>query len=191
MGQDQSAFFDAMQHEGVTPLKPKIRHQLARAKTDADLFDLRRKSATEGEDQGLTTAPIDWVHPLDPIEWCRDGVQHGVYRNLRLGKYQADSRLDIINKTPEQAKDELLPFLQESMRLGIRTVIINHGKGKLTSSPGNKLKSYLNCWLPQLAQVMCFHSAMPQHGGSGAVYVLLKKSDSSRRENLEKHAKRR
>lgn len=191
MGQDQSAFFEAMQHEGVTPLKPKIRHQLAKAKTDADLFDLRRKSATQGSDQGLTTDPIDWLHPLDPIEWCRKGVQQGVYRNLRLGKYQLDARLDLMNKTPAQAKEELVSFLNESMRLGIRTVLINHGKGKHASTIGNKLKSYLCNWLPQLDYVLCFHSCMPQHGGTGAVYILLKKSESARQANLEKHSRRR
>jgi len=32
---------------------------------------------------------------------------------------------------------------------------------------------------------------MPQHGGSGAVYLLLRKSDKKRQENWERHIGRR
>ena len=35
------------------------------------------------------------------------------------------------------------------------------------------LKGYVNQWLRDLEPVQAFHSAQPQHGGTGAVYVLL------------------
>ena len=45
-------------------------------------------------------------------------------------------------------------------------------------------------WLPQISEVLAFHSAQRHHGGTGAVYILLKKSDTKRKENLEKHQRR-
>jgi DNA-nicking Smr family endonuclease len=192
MGQDHNAFFEAMQKEGVTPIKPKIRQQLAKAKTDQDLADLRRKAALQGDDEeGLSLAPIEWLNPFDPLAWRRDGVQEGVYRNLRLGHYSVDARLDLFHRTPEQALDDVQGFVKECMDHNIRTVLINHGRSKSTDSKANKLKSYLNRWLKNMPEVMCFHSALAQHGGTGATYILLRKSDEARQANLEKHQKRR
>jgi hypothetical protein len=34
--------------------------------------------------------------------------------------------------------------------------------------------------------VQAFHSAQPQHGGTGAVYVLLRKSEEKKQENRER-----
>lgn len=36
-------------------------------------------------------------------------------------------------------------------------------------------KNLLNRWLPQMNEVIAFHSALPKDGGSGAIYVLLKR----------------
>ena len=52
------------------------------------------------------------------------------------------------------------------------------------------LKSYVSAWLPQLPAVMAIHSAERRHGGSGALYVLLRKSERKKAENRERHQKR-
>ncbi|MGY8862749.1 MAG: Smr/MutS family protein, partial [Pseudomonadales bacterium] len=38
------------------------------------------------------------------------------------------------------------------------------------------IKSHVNHWLQQLDAVLAFTSALPKDGGTGALYVLLKKS---------------
>ena len=53
------------------------------------------------------------------------------------------------------------------------------------------LKSYVNKWLPNLPEVMAFHSAQQHHGGAGAVYVLLKKNAEKKQENGERHLRGR
>ena len=68
--------------------------------------------------------------------------------------------------------------------------MILHGKGDRSSTPA-LLKSYVNKWLPALPQVMAFHSAQRHHGGAGAMYVLLKKSDDKKQENRERHMRGR
>ncbi len=189
-GSDTS-FLEMMQGEGVVPLKQTDRADLSDhlLKRDDESLQARRQAAVSGE-EGLTTGPIDLLHPLDPVEWKRDGVQEGVYRNLRLGKYQVDARLDLIRKSIPQCRDELLAFIQTCMRYDIRTLLVNHGRSKDAQGMGNRQKSYLNLWLQQLPEVMAFHSAQPQHGGIGAIYVLLSKSEQKRLENWEQHQKR-
>lgn len=192
MNESDTSFLEMMQGEGVTPLKAsdKVDVTQQKLKRDQDAFEARRKSAVAGEEDGLTTGPIDLLHPLDPVDWKRDGVQEGVYRNLRLGKYQVDARLDLIRKSIPQCRDELIAFLQECIKYDIRTVLINHGRSKDKVAMGNRQKSYLNLWLQMLPDVMAFHSAQLQHGGLGAIYVLLRKSEEKRLENWEKHQKR-
>ena len=46
-------------------------------------------------------------------------------------------------------------------------------------------------WLRELDVVQAFNSAQPQHGGTGAVYVLLRKSEEKKRENRERFSKGR
>lgn len=192
MTDTKDSFLEQMKSDGVKPIRPKSslnpRHRM---QLDADTLEARQRAATQGEQGGLTTGPIEWLNPLDPIEWRISGVQEGVYRNLRLGKYDIDARLDISSYSIPAARDELLRFIKECIKLDIRTVIIFHGRGKSAKAPGNKLKSYLNLWLRHIEDVMAFHSSQPQHGGTAATYLLLRKSQQARLNNLEKHQKRR
>jgi DNA-nicking Smr family endonuclease len=48
------------------------------------------------------------------------------------------------------------------------------------------LKGFVNQWLRDLDPVQAFHSARPEHGGTGAVYVLLAKSEAKKQENRER-----
>ena len=62
-------------------------------------------------------------------------------------------------------------------------------KGELSRTPG-RLKSYLAAWLEEHEQVIAFCSALRQHGGVGAVYVLVKKSVTSKEHNREQHGQK-
>lgn len=185
-------FMDMMMGEGVTPSKPSDKADLAGhndKRGDACLKE--RRQAAEGEvHEGLSTEQVSLLHPFDPLEWKRDGVQDGVYRNVRLGRYQSDARLDLHKKTPAQALDELIGFIAECSKFGIRSVVISHGRGNHESAAGNIMRSYLNQWLPHIPEVMAFHSAQKHHGGLAATYVLLRKNETQRLENWEQHQKR-
>ncbi len=192
MSNDDLDFSALMAGEGVEPLKRDARaelesHHEKRGEID---YEARRRAATDGEEEGLSTRYCQLVDPNDPLEWKRDGVQEGVYRNLRLGKYQVDARLDLFKKTVPQTRDELLAFIDECMKFGIRTVLVSHGRGKHKQAHGNVLKSFLNDWLPQIPHVMAYHSAQKQHGGLSAIYILLRKSEEERLANWEQHQKR-
>jgi DNA-nicking Smr family endonuclease len=72
------------------------------------------------------------------------------------------------------AKEALCQFITEAMHRQQRCVLIIHGKGGQQGTPP-VIKNLVNRWLPQINEVLAFYSALPKDGGSGAVYVLLKK----------------
>jgi DNA-nicking Smr family endonuclease len=179
--------------QGVKPLvQDRVVTRKSGHQPTANQLARRHAAITEmSQDENLlTTEYVEMVDPYDIIEFKRPGVQEGVYRKLRLGKYEVDAVLDLHRKTVEQARHEVFEFIRECSRLGVRTVMILHGKGDRSQQPA-LLKSYVNKWLPNLPAVMAFHSAQKHHGGAGAMYVLLKKSDAKKQENRERHLRGR
>ena len=79
--------------------------------------------------------------------------------------------------TVEQARSAVLNFLLYSRGHHHTCVRIIHGKGRFSPS-GAKLKNYVNCWLMQISWVLAFSSAHQRDGGTGAVYVLLRRNRS-------------
>ncbi len=129
------------------------------------------------------------LKPDDIIEYKKAGIQDGVYKKLRLGKYPLQARLDLHRKTLKQARDEVIHFIAQCIKMDLRTVLIVHGRGE-RSTPQALMKSFVASWLTQIDEVQCAHSAQRFHGGSGAVYLLLKKSKNQKSENRERHQKR-
>lgn len=133
----------------------------------------------------LDSQNITMVSPLDLLAFRRPGVQHGVYKNLRLGKYQIDATLDLHRMTVEEARVALFRFVQDCLDNDIRSAIITHGKGEGRQTPA-LLKSHVAHWLPQIDDVLAFHTAQKHHGSYGATYVLLKKSDRKKQQTKDK-----
>jgi DNA-nicking Smr family endonuclease len=174
--------------KGVKPIKVEAKVDLAKAHQDKINADKRRKAATEelAKDKNFLSGEyIEPVEPLSVLEFKRDGVQNGVYRNLRLGKYQIDARLDLHHMTIDQARNAVYQFIQDCMKHDIRCALITHGKGEGRSLPA-QLKSCLNHWLPQFEPVLAFHSAQKHHGWVGATYVMLRKSAKQKLEEWDK-----
>lgn len=184
---DFSEFQDAM--SGVTPIKVEERVTLNKSTTDSHSVLKRRLAATEVTEKDrnhLSGDYVDMVKPYDILEYKKDGVQEGVYRKFRLGKYDIDARLDLHRKTVEQARIEVFQFIEDAMKYDLRTLMILHGKGESEPVPA-LLKSWVKTWLPQFDDVLAFHSAQQHHGGTGAVYVMLRKSERKKQQTREKH----
>ncbi len=173
----------------VKPLKAPSRVALHKGRDTALARDARREAAARepGADNNfLSTADIDLLDPHYPLEFRRQGVQHGVFRKLKQGRYEIEARLDLHRMTVEQARSEVYDFIREAMKCDLRSVMIVHGKGRHLQSRGAVLKSYINLWLPQLEDVQAYVSAQPRHGGVGAVYLLLRKSERQKQENRDR-----
>ena len=124
-------------------------------------------------DDVFSTAEITDECP-DILSFSRSGLQHNVLKKLRQGKNPIEHALDLHGLTVEQARRELLEFLGECEAAEIRHAIIVHGKG-FRSKDKPIIKPMVNRWLRAADSILAFHSAQPKDGGSGAVYVLLKK----------------
>ena len=174
---DDNLFLQQMQN--VKPIKVDPKVALASARQDKTNTEKRRQVAIAELAKDKNFLSGEYIEPLAPLailEFKRDGVQLGVYRNLRLGKYQIDARLDLHNMTVEQARAAVFQFIKDCMTYSIRCALITHGKGEGREQPA-QLKSCVAHWLPQFDNVLAFHSAQQRHGASGATYILLRKSD--------------
>jgi DNA-nicking Smr family endonuclease len=111
----------------------------------------------------------------DELFHVRDGLPSTTLRRLRRGAFSIAAELDLHGYTLDQARAALTQFLQDAPRRVNCCVRIIHGKGY--GSPQGKpvLKNMLNRWLRQRDDVVAFCSALPRHGGTGALYVLLKR----------------
>ncbi|MCG8312198.1 MAG: DNA endonuclease SmrA [Pseudomonadales bacterium] len=181
--------------DGVKPIKQTKVGDVPSKQGPSDAQIARREAAVRehsGENNLLTMDAeyVEMVSPHDILEYKKPGVQDGVYRKLRLGKYETEAVLDLHRKSVKQAREEVYDFITTCMAHSLRTVMILHGKGE-RSDPPALLKSYVNKWLPSLDNVMAYHSAQLRHGGSGALYVLLRKSDHQKMQNRIKHSKGR
>ena len=163
---DEDIFAEEM--SGVKPLGREARVRLIKDRLSADQQKGRQLAAV-GEEATLNPLVDDGVMPLDAwhvLEFKRPGIQNGVYRKLRLGHYQIDARLDLHRLAVTQARDEVFSFIEEATSLGLRTLLIVHGKGQ-SKAQGDctaVLKGYVDHWLRELEAVQAFHSAQAAHG---------------------------
>ncbi len=110
----------------------------------------------------------------DGLSFHRHGVGPEVVTRLRRGHWAIQRELDLHGLRREQAREELAGFLREARRRGWRCLRVVHGKG--LGSPGREpvLKSKVQRWLGQHADVLAFTQASAPEGGAGALIVLLR-----------------
>jgi DNA-nicking Smr family endonuclease len=115
--------------------------------------------------------------PLAPIE-------RRLKRELGRGRGAIDAALDLHGLTQAEAHHALRDFLRRSQTRGARLVIIVTGKGGPRDEPGpwpnerGVLRRLTPHWLrePDLSTVVLgFEEAGRAHGGSGALYVRLRR----------------
>jgi DNA-nicking Smr family endonuclease len=195
---DEDLFREAMQD--VKPLsaaKPVVDNRLldkpldknSRAKpTEAQL---RARLAAMGIKKAeapdyMTLGEVPPVEPRDFLAWRREGVQELVADRLRKGSYVPKDSLDLHGERVKKSRDMVHEFLVECHTKGHRCVRIVHGRGEKGEVKA-RLKSYVNAWLTGHPLVNAFVSATREHGGTGAVFVLLKKSKEARDLTREQH----
>jgi len=185
---DQDSNLFKQEVAGVVPLKQEKVEDIKSKPVPSEAQLKSREAAIQSqkkEANGLTLDEVEPVGPHDIIGFKLDGIQDGVYKKLRLGKYDIHAVLDLHRRTLKQARQAVFEFVRESVDHDLRTVMILHGKGEFSDPPA-LLKSYVNCWLPGMHEVLAFHSATKHQGGAGAVVVLLRKS-GKKHESRERH----
>lgn len=135
---------------------PHRRERLAEA---LDLLDSPFEPATEAG---------------DVLSFARPGVASRTVKKLRRGQFIVEGQLDLHGMTAPEAHFALERFLTHATHNRMRCVRVIHGKGFGSRSGRPVIKSKVNLWLRVDTRVVAYCSAPQEHGGTGAVNLLLK-----------------
>lgn len=169
---EKSRFRKAMQD--VRQLTGQPRAELDAAKPRATARFTSRDNA-EVMRQSLGGSPLPGeIQTGEEMLYARPGLPAKVMRKLRRGQYAIENECDLHGLNAEQAKHLLVEFIDESLATGSRCVRVVHGKGLGSGPAGPVIKPLVGSYLRHRAEVLAYVTTLPAHGGSGAVYVLLK-----------------
>lgn len=105
------------------------------------------------------------------------GLDAKIFRKLKAGEMSVQGHLDLHGMNAEQAHFAVVDFLRRSYMEGKRCVLLIPGRGRNSPLGQGVLRQELSTWLtrvPLKRIVLAFATAQPRHGGSGAVYLLLR-----------------
>ena len=106
------------------------------------------------------------------------------FQRLLKGKFEIDATLDLHGMTADQAKVQMIGFINNAHRLGHRLVLVITGKGKrshrdeVNREKSGVLRQSLPDWVESSAmtdKILQVTHAQPKHGGTGAYYVYLRR----------------
>ncbi len=170
--EDAEQFRAAMR--GVKPLATTGRAPRARKIPQA------RALQTEADEAAVLAELLSGPDPEsvdtgDSLRYAAQGVQDRVLRQLRRGNFRREAELDLHGLNKEQARLEVARFITHCLDQDWRCVRIIHGKGNRSPNSGPVLKRELDGWLRKIRAVLAYCSARPEDGGTGAIYVLLRR----------------
>jgi len=167
--QNQQIFLEAM--KDVSPIKPRnyvIHEKPVKKNTHYKAVEIASFPTRHALSDGLDNVSS----PSEYLLFTGKGLQHSLLKKFKSGKIAIDDTLDLHGATIDEARSLTIQFLEHGFQANYRCLIIIHGKGHLTSAP--KIKPQVAHWLKQIPFVLAYCSAKPEHGGTGAIYVLLK-----------------
>ncbi len=106
-----------------------------------------------------------------PTRYVRPGASPFELKKLRRGDYVPDLFLDLHGLTQLQAKQELGALIAACKREHVYCACVMHGHGK------HILKQQTPLWLAQHPDVLAFHQAPKEWGGSAAILLLVELAD--------------
>jgi DNA-nicking Smr family endonuclease len=127
-----------------------------------------------GETPAVWTKPARIPIPAPPLDQFA-GVDRATAERLKRGRRAIEARLDLHGMTQAEAHRALHGFVAGSRSAGRRCVLVITGHGRAS---GGILKSAVPRWLnePEMRRhVLAIAPARPQHGGAGALYLLLRR----------------
>lgn len=178
--QEQALFREAMRGSGIRP----VRHDRADPGYRPSREDhSRRREAAASRSADVTTTSsrtsdgrVDAVRPSEPLLFALADLPPRTLSRLKRGAIGWQAGLDLHGFDLESARLELESFLAEARLNRARCVLVVHGKAWSGTARYPVIKSHVNAWLRELPEVLAFCSAVDRDGGTGAVYVLLRRT---------------
>ncbi|QBR84921.1 DNA mismatch repair protein MutS [Legionella israelensis] len=159
----------------VTPLKPNKKINTRSSTPNQSVKKQKKETFPESRRSEIFLSSFiqEEVQANTLLSWCHPSLPFRRFQALKKGKINLEARLDLHGLKPDEAEKKLCDFISHQHHTDKRCLLIIHGKGSLEGEPP-VLKNLIHRWLPQFKEVLAFHSALPRHGGTGAVYVLLR-----------------
>lgn len=172
---------------GVQPLSPRRKGREVHVQNAAPVQSLNDNTAF-GDEQAWVT---EYLHNLvqgnvefelsyseEFIHGFIYGLDRRILEKLKAGQFSVEAHLDLHGLNTTQAKDACHAFMRDQYNQGRRCLLLIPGRGR--NSPGGQalIREELPLWLtrePLRRVVLAFCTALPRHGGAGALYVLLRK----------------
>ncbi|MBB3190834.1 Smr/MutS family protein [Halomonas cerina] len=149
------------------PRRPATATAERRAAATAALEDAAGGRTSDGR--------VEAVRPSEYLDFALPDLPYRTRSRLKRGRIAWEGGLDLHGYTLEQARQELEGFLTDAAAARMRCVLVVHGKAWGTTADYPVIKSHVNAWLREWPSVLAFCSATDLDGGTGAVYVLLRR----------------
>jgi DNA-nicking Smr family endonuclease len=140
----------------------------------------RRRVPVSGRSAGAPAARAPAPEESTSLQLEEDGgrafgVSRKTLRDLAAGRPAPQATLDLHRNGAALARERLTRFVAESRADGLRAVLVITGKAERSPRP-ERLRDLVPDWLsgPLAASVLAFTPARTEHGGAGALYVLLR-----------------
>ncbi|MBL1142816.1 MAG: Smr/MutS family protein [Proteobacteria bacterium] len=168
----------AMFREAVGKIKPLKQDSVVHDKAKPSATPSRIKQDDRPAMQELYDSEYDQnlLERGDELFFSRPDIQKQTIRKLRRGQFKIEDELDLHGLTVEMARTELSNFLADCHMRSLRCVRIIHGKGIGSENMKPVIKNKVNHWLRQRNDALAFCSAQQVDGGTGAIYLLLKRN---------------
>ena len=153
LGKTKKIKQDTVVHKPVKPIKAVVEQQKFQQQQSDSAFYFS-----------------DEFQPLlqeDPIRYTREGADPYEVKKLRRGVYVPDLFLDLHGLTQAEAKQEIAALIIACRQEHVYCACIIYGHGK------NILKKQTPMWLAQHPNVLCFHQAPKEFGGTAALLLLV------------------
>jgi DNA-nicking Smr family endonuclease len=117
------------------------------------------------------------------MEGYAEGINPVTLDKLKNGVFSVQKILDLHGLSIDEAKISFEGFIADAVKTGLNCVKVVHGRG-LKSKSIPVLKENLKAWVIRAMNrkwVTAFSSARMCDGGTGATYILLKKTPVKKR----------
>lgn len=177
MDEEDNSWKEFVDHTDPLPSKNKHLDPDSFSKKNIDRDQISR---SRSEDSHISSMPIiDAYKQAGSLNIIDSGntsrVDGATVKKIKSGKYPIDARLDLHGLTQEKAYNKLYRFIEAAYHGRKRCILVITGKGK---EGKGVIRRHFQDWLsaPDINRLILYYcNAAPQHGGSGAYYLLLKK----------------
>jgi len=182
-------------NEDDRKLWQKVTRDVIALKNDQAARPLVRRTAYRLADPGpldASRAPAGLGAPsfgLTEQSFVLKDVDHNWRQKLRRGKVRPEGRIDLHGMTQDRAHAALSRYIAAAQQRGKRFILVVTGKGgakadmvELSHSAYQRgqgvLRTNVPRWLsepPLASRIVSYYAANAEHGGDGALYVILKR----------------